>query len=236
LGDFRCKNNTPEFCQPDGSYQGDAACKSDYACSVEKRSCLCTLTMCGNTCTDPAVDSRNCGKCNYVCPGKCSGSVCQCSTQSPSNLVKNGGFDSDSLSDWLATGDATFSRATLDSAGCAGSGSLLASNASVGYVYSPCMSVTSSTSYNAGGWINSPSPQDVAIRVEWFGSADCQSTTYLNQTNGSPLWVDDVWNHIGMDGRVPPAGAASARLWLIFPTGAKTYFDALYLSPLPTYF
>ena len=236
LPDFRCNNNTPEFCQPDGTYQGDPPCASPFACSTEKRGCVCTLTWCGNKCIDTSVDSRNCGKCDYACPGKCNGGTCQCATQSASNLVKNGGFDTDSLSEWWATGDATFSRASPDSLGCAGSGSLLATSAGGGYVYSPCMSITSSTYYNAGGWVNGPSAGSASIAVEWFSSPDCQSTTELDYVGGTPNRVDAVWNYIGFDARIPPVGTASARLWLAFPSGTQTYFDAFYLSPQPNYF
>ena len=236
LGDIRCSNNMLEFCQPDGTYQGDKPCDSNTACNAARRACVCTLTTCGTACSDTSVDSRNCGKCNYACPGKCIGSVCQCATQSASNLVKNGGFDTDSLEGWWTPGDTTISRASLDSTGCAGSGSLLATSVTGSYVYSPCISVTPSSIYNAGGWVNCPSPSDTSITIEWYSSADCSDPGYLGEAYSRPEWVDSVWNHIAIDARAPPTGTVSARLWLTFPSGTQTYFDALYLSPQPSYF
>jgi hypothetical protein len=190
----------------------------------------------------------NCGACDNVCPGQCSGGACKCATQSASNLVPDGGFNG-SAATWLAYsgGSVMLSRSSRDVAGCASSGSLLYAWDYIGAdspIESPCFPISAGTSYDFGGWVLTPagsgSQGHAGLGPWWYTDANCMTRTSGTVQN-SIILVDesstyDVWKLFRADSVVPPSDArfATFSVFVEARTGTgQAYFDSLYFTPAP---
>jgi len=244
-----CNGNTLYLCDSNGNWPATGtACGAGYVCDSASTppTCRCNLTLCSDgRCLDTSADPMNCGACDRACPGQCAGGACKCATQSPSNLVVNGGFDSSAAS-WSPETNLTVAFSTLDASNCASSGSLLVTYTGVldstSTPYGKCMVVSPSTTYNMGGWVYSPSGHDRcsgSISVDWYSGSACGSLISPGSVFVNASERCDVWQYLHKESVVPPSGATGA---MIYPwvdrvtTGvpqAEAYYDSLYLTPAP---
>lgn len=103
------------------------------------------------------------------------------------------------------------------------------------------MLLSSSTTYNMGGWVYVPSGHGECsgdIHVEWYSDTACTANA-MPPASASTSAARDVWQYLHKDSVVPPAGAQSAMLSPMVtntatgPLPAAAYFDSLYLTPVP---
>jgi hypothetical protein len=164
--------------------------------------------------------------------------------------VPSGGFDGSS-SEWVqqATSKYVTTRASLDSANCASSGSLLYTNTGPDTtdipIGSPCFPISASSTYNMGAWVYIPAsapggigPWPYAfVAIAWYTDTGCSSSTGASLGIGPSAGVLDAWQYIHQEGVVPPAGTKAGK-FLVGAYGnsagfAQAYFDSLYFTPAP---
>jgi hypothetical protein len=192
----------------------------------------------------------NCGTCGHACSGLCSGGTCQCTPPSATNLLSNGGFNSSDLSSWFAWPNVEKSYSTIDSMGCADSGSLYITyhgqdNGTLP-ADSPCVPVSPNITYNVGGWVYLPSghaPVGGRLTFDYYLETTCNN---LSSTPASNVTLPtsagyDGWQYLHAEGVRPPADAKGALLsaWVWRDAGSggtqlpAAYFDSLYVTPAP---
>jgi hypothetical protein len=159
--------------------------------------------------------------------------------------MTNGGFDS-SITGWAAYDtDITVSRVSLDSSGCASSGSLMVTWQGAVGAWSagsgPCIPVSTSTTYNLGGWIYIPSGHNSGkARLTWgWYDASCQTITGSNWAEATVTY--DVWQYVHLESITPPAGTGTMSMGAWASKAADggpgaAYFDSVYITPVPGHF
>jgi hypothetical protein len=241
----QCANGTPQQCDSTGHWQNLAACTNGFTCS--SGSCVCTRTTCGSSCVDTNTDQNNCATCGNVCIGGCSAAKCQCVAPGGTNLLANGGFDTN-VTGWTPFDPAiTLAFSKVDAAQCTTSGSVLASNTAANGLNSgfyQCVPVSAGASYDVGAWVRVPSggaQGQTFIQLAWFTGPGCTGSISLAD---QLTWTGafDTWQLLSADGLVAPAGTVSAYVYgqIIknFPNSLsyQTYYDMMYLSPSPGHF
>jgi hypothetical protein len=143
-------------------------------------------------------------------------SATDCSAASPSNLLKNGGFDR------VVDGFAPGTWDSADAAGCPSSGSLHLEYRSRSEVFS----AKAGTRYFIGFSVNSESGKSAGCDLEWCNSATCGAGLLIAQENMSGPAAAG-WQAVSAE-LVAPASTVAGRL----TCGAvgKALFDRFYLS------
>jgi hypothetical protein len=194
-----------------------------------------------------ASDGGNAAADSPNADGACEGSSCggTCVTPGETNLLANGGFDSN-VSAWTVFDpNIVLTESALDATGCASSGSVLAKNQAPNGLNSgfyQCAPVTAGATYNAGVQIRTPSGGargQTFLTVAWFPTSDCtgSSLTLAGQVQSSGTF--DVWESLTMTNLVAPSGTGSAYAYgqiiknLPDSLPYQTYFDMFYLSLAP---
>ena len=169
----------------------------------------------------------------------------------PGELVQNGNFDGD-VQPWRTNFlDSTMSYSAIDSDGCSGSGSALATNnepsAYSSVAFDQCVNdVNDAQLYDLRGSIYFPAADPVAnayLLIYWYTAADCNSdyitgdsTSWLTSNTSWGQWWDVLTTDI-----TPASGAVSARVRLGIRRATDSdlnpisvYFDNVSLAPAGT--
>ena len=179
--------------------------------------------------------------------GACVGASCggNCVTPGGTNLLSNGGFDTN-VAGWTPfDANIVLIESALDVTGCATSGAVLATNQAPNGLNSgfyQCVPITAGVSYNAGVMIRTPSggaKGQTFLTVAWFPSSDCTGSglTLAGQVESSGNF--DAWESLTMTNLVAPSGTGSGYVYgqiiknLPNTLPYQTYFDMFYLSPAP---
>jgi hypothetical protein len=221
----------------------------------------CTGTKCKTTCTgapdcvpadyctggacvakkpdgQPCASGAECAK--GVCGGLCCVAGCTCAQQSPSNVIKNAGFDQDT-SNWTADGG-TFSRTLSDYEQCpySGAGSVTLDATGSSQV-SQCVSNTPfNGTFNFGAAIEVTGTATVIGQASFFTGFNCDGDEVAdNETNG--LAATSGWQvpapESSPDGlSVAHANSVKFSFYMNGNAGTVVYVDQVFVAPVPTKF
>ncbi|MDB4983571.1 MAG: Flagellar hook-length control protein FliK, partial [Myxococcales bacterium] len=232
-----------------GTCDGAGTCKTqprsscgNYACTSDRVRCwstcgtdaecassaFCASSSCVTKLPSGKVCERAAQCASGACGGRCCnvGTSCKCTQPSPSNLIKNPGFDGD-LSAWVVT-QGTWNTADAD--GCPFSGSLsIPDNPSSLNGFAQCVPVIGNKAYNFGGWFKGPNALN-SCDVQFGDAPDCvgNGMSDLALPNSTVLSAD-TWTELSVSGFAP--SAAKTAYVVCFAFGLLV--DHVYLSPAP---
>ena len=237
------------MCTPRGAIDcGMFACAGGQCrttCSAHAH-CATSSYCDGGTCLAKKPVGSICGAADECgsgfCATKCCREACACPVVSQSNTVANAGLATN-LGGWTLFQDPRVSWDADDATGCPVSGSVrisIPAGNDVEDVFTQCVSVRPSTSYNWGIRIRITPPAGSGTysvgycRLTWTDSPNCQGQPFAGAMMESVNGVGG-WQSIARDNVVSPSEAVSAQFTCSVQTGPPmdAYFDMAYLTPAP---